>query len=164
MRGVPAVIYWSDIAGERQVAVAPEDPYSAVRAPGRRPGPLVPEAGTVGQTDAVEQQRAAQVVASHATGPEDARELLAMLGLLGLPRRRESHEVTSPSDPPVTPGPLVDTAAAAEALHMLEATLHRFADARIVGPARVDPDGTRWWNLRDVRGLVAAYFRERSED
>ncbi len=72
--------------------------------------------------------------------------------------------MTSSLDPAVITGPLVDTAAAAEALHMLEATLHRFADARIVSPARVDPDGTRWWNLRDVRGQVGAYLREPSED
>jgi hypothetical protein len=72
--------------------------------------------------------------------------------------------VTSPLDPVVNPGPLVDTGVAAEALHMLEATLHRFPDASIGRPARVDPDGTRWWNLRDVPGRVGAYLRERSED
>ena len=105
---------------------------------------------------------AALVTVAHAAGPDDARELLAMLGLLDLPRPR--REVAVPVEPAEPSGPLVNTGAAAEALRMLESTLNRFADARIGRPARVDPDGTRWWNLHDLRRQIATYLEERSEN
>ncbi len=105
---------------------------------------------------------AALVTVAHATGPDDARELLAMLGLLDLPRPH--REVAVPAESAEPTGPLVNTGAAAEALRMLESTLNRFVDARIVRPARVDPDGARWWNLHDLRRQIASYLEERSEN
>ena len=59
--------------------------------------------------------------------------------------------------------PLVDTGSAAETLRMSAPTLFRFAEARIVTPARIDPDGTRWWNLREMRRQIANYLDDHSE-
>jgi len=48
----------------------------------------------------------------------------------------------SPLDPTEILSPLVGTGAAAEALYMPEATLHRFADARVTTIARGRPPGS----------------------
>ena len=48
----------------------------------RRPRPPVPETGTTLNLTAETQHRAALFVVAHATDPDDARELLDMLGLL----------------------------------------------------------------------------------
>jgi hypothetical protein len=42
-------------------------------------------------------------------------------------------------------------------------TLFRFAEAGIVTPARVDPDGARWWNLREMRHQIATYLDDHGE-
>jgi hypothetical protein len=57
----------------------------------------------------------------------------------------------------------VDTGTAAEALSMSAPTLFRFAEAGIVTPARVDPDGARWWNLREMRHQIATYLDDHGE-
>lgn len=124
--------------------------------------PSTIDLGGAARVTAGQIRAAALVTVAHATGPDDARELLDMLGLLDLPRPR--REVAVPVEPAEPTGTLVNTWAAAEALRMLESTLNRFADTRIVRPARVDPDGTRWWNLHDLRRQLASYLEERSED
>lgn len=116
------------------------------------------------EASAVEQRLAALAVASNATGPEDALELLAMLGLLDPARlRREMTTEASPGDSAV-PGEArarpVDTRAAAAVLGMPEHTLRRFDDARIITPARIDSRGARWWDLHDLRRQLAAYLDE----
>jgi hypothetical protein len=120
------------------------------------------------QATAVEQRRAALVVASNATGPADAHELLDMLGLLDPARlRREMTTVTPPGCPTVPTEarrPLVDTKAAAEALGTPEHTLHRFADAGIITPARGGSARSRSWNLHDLRRELAAYLAVHDED
>lgn len=111
-------------------------------------------------------RRAARLVVSRF--PDDplvARHILEVLGLLDLPRRRwEPTPAAAPSatDPDGLPQPLIDTEAAAEALRTTAASLHRFAQAGIASPARADPDGTRWWNLPEVRAQLAAYFDDRT--
>lgn len=97
------------------------------------------------------------VAAAYPDDPLIARHLLDVLGLLDLPRvRPERLGGPAPVDA-IEPAPsLVDTEAAVEALGIPAPTLFRFADARIVAPARVDPDGARWWNLCDLRNRLSA--------
>ena len=84
--------------------------------------------------------------------------------MLDVPRpRREVINAPAPTGPREPACALVDTAAAAEALGVPAPTLFRFADARIVTPARVDPDGSRWWNLHEMRHQIAAYLDDQGE-
>ncbi|MCD2191824.1 hypothetical protein LQ327_00260 [Actinomycetospora endophytica] len=83
--------------------------------------------------------RAALVVAANATGPDDARDLLDILGLLDRAR------------------PVLDTATAAEAVGITETALIWFALADIATPARTDPNRTRWWNVVDLHRQIDAY-------
>lgn len=66
--------------------------------------------------------------------------------------------MTSPADPTNSPRSLVDTAAAAEALRTSAQQLDDWAAEGVVTPARDDPDGSRWWNLHDLRRELAAYI------
>lgn len=67
--------------------------------------------------------------------------------------------MTRPPEPSHgAPRPLIDSAAAAEALRVSTDQLQRWARAGVVTAARVDTDGERWWNLRDLRRQVAAYL------
>ncbi len=139
-------------------------------AAGRRPPPLAPALDADAAT-AEQRHRAALVIAHHATDPGDARELLDMLGLLDVPRPpREATAASATADrsqppqPPLPPRSLLDTAAAAEALRTTATSLHRFAQARIVTPARVDPDGSRWWHLPELRSEIASYLDDTDPD
>jgi hypothetical protein len=107
------------------------------------------------------------VAAAYPDEPLVARHLLDILGLLHLSRL--CHEGTSahlpaPTDAAEPARQLVDTAAAAEALGMPAPALFRFADAGIVTPARVDTEGFRWWNLRDMRHQIAAYLDDHGDE
>lgn len=62
---------------------------------------------------------------------------------------------TEPSDGPPHG---IDSDAAAEALRTSARQLHEWADMGIVTPARIDPDGSRWWNLHDLRRQLATYL------
>ncbi|HEY2223765.1 hypothetical protein [Actinomycetospora sp.] len=107
----------------------------------------------------VQAYRAALVVARHlGDQPAEVRELLAMLGLVD--PGGDTPAGSAPAEPGTSARALVDTAAAVEALHLPEATLNWFARAEIVRPARVDPDGSRWWNLPDLRSQIAPYRGE----
>lgn len=115
-----------------------------------------------------EARRAALTVAAAYPGdPVIARHLLDVLGLLDLLRPRGegiTAHLPAPVDATEPARPLVDTGAAAEALGMPAPTLFRFLEASIVTPARVDPDGSRWWNLRDTRRQIAAYLADNGEE
>lgn len=107
------------------------------------------------------------VAAAYPDDPLIARHLLDVLGLLDL-SRPPCERTTAPAPAPVNATeparPLVDTGAAAEALGMPAPTLFRFLEARIVTAARVDPDGSRWWNLRDTRHQIAIYLNDHGEE
>lgn len=97
--------------------------------------------------------------------PGVARELLDMLGLPDCLTSTHAPTSTPAQLAPNEPGSrLVDTEAAAEALHMLVPTLHRFAQAQIVRAARVDADGSRWWNLPELRDQIDSYVSDGRED
>lgn len=89
-----------------------------------------------------------------------------MLGLLDPTRPRREATTASTiddrSEPPAAPRSLVDTEAAAEALRTTTTSLHRFAQARIVTPARVDPDGTL--AAGEVRGAAAGVRTDNLEE
>jgi hypothetical protein len=118
------------------------------------------------RTTPEQSRRAALVVA--AAYPDDpliARHLLDILGLLDLPCLcPERLSAPAPEDATEPARSLVDTGAVVEALGIPAPTLFRFADARIVAPARVDPDGSRWWNLRDVRDQISAYLDDHGDE
>jgi hypothetical protein len=63
--------------------------------------------------------------------------------------------MTPAADPAGDPRPLVDTPAAAEAPRTSAQQLTVWADAGIFTPAGVDPDGSRWWSLHDLRRDLA---------
>lgn len=109
----------------------------------------------------VAHRAALAIVARYPDDPVVARHLLEMLGLLDVVRASPRATATAAPADPATAEPaiaLVDTEAAAEALHTTSTSLHRFARARIVAPARVDPDGSRWWNLPELRNQLASYL------
>jgi hypothetical protein len=128
---------------------------------------LLPDIVAGLQVTASEQRRAALVVAGRATDPDDAHELLGMLGLLDSPRPRPPMSTGSQPGDPITSaearGSLVDTKTAAAVLGTLESTLDRVADARIVTPARGGPAGSRRWSLPDLRRQIAAYLDDHTE-
>ena len=71
---------------------------------------------------------------------------------------------TTPSEPTEgAPRPLIDSAAAAEALHMSTQQLQRWAQRGVVTADHVDTDGERWWNLQDLRRQVAAYLDDEKD-
>jgi hypothetical protein len=131
-------------------------------------GNLIPEVVAAFQVTASEQRRAALVVAGHATDPDDAHELLSMLGLLDSARPRPQTTTANPPGDPITPAearrPLVDTKTAAAVLGTSENTLDRFADARIITPARGGPASSRRWDLPELRRQIAAYLDDHSHD
>ena len=61
----------------------------------RRARPLVPELDATLDITAEAQRRAARLIVGHATDPDDARELLAMLGLL----HTAQHEPSNSCEP-----------------------------------------------------------------
>ena len=115
-------------------------------------------------TTAQARAAALTVAARFPDDPGAVQMVLDMLGIRDRLRHPESvgefgtNEHTGPAQP------LVDTAAAAGALNMLEYTLNRFAQAHIVRPALTDPDGTRWWSLPELRGHIRAYLGEADGD
>lgn len=71
---------------------------------------------------------------------------------------------TTPSEPAeVAARPLIDSAAAAEALHMSTQQLQRWAQSGVVTADHVDTAGERWWNLQDRRRQVAAYLDDEKD-
>jgi len=71
----------------------------------------------------------------------------------------------TPSEPTEgAPRPVVDTARPAEALNVTPDRLERWAHAGIVTPHHVDPDGDRWWDIRDLRHQVATYLDDHDKD
>lgn len=41
---------------------------------------------------------------------------------------------------------------------------HRLAELRTVIPARVDPDGTWWWSIREMRDEISNYRGDNDKD
>lgn len=72
--------------------------------------------------------------------------------------------MTSAAGPTYSPRALVGTPAAAESLRINAQQLHGWADAGIVTPAHVDADGSRWWNLHDLRRELAAYLDDHPDE
>jgi hypothetical protein len=72
--------------------------------------------------------------------------------------------MTSAADPTGDPRLLVDTPAAAETLRTSTRQLNGWADAGIVTAARVDPDGSRWWSLHDLRRELATDLDDHRDD
>ncbi len=71
---------------------------------------------------------------------------------------------TTPSEPADGASrPLIDSAAAAEALRMSTQQLQRWAQRGVVTADHVDIDGERWWNLPDLRRQVAAYLDDEKD-
>ncbi len=63
----------------------------------------------------------------------------------------------TPSEPTKgAPRPLIDSAAAAAALHMSTHQLQRWAQSGVVTADHVDTEGERWWNRQDLRRQVAS--------
>ncbi len=62
------------------------------------------------------------------------------------------------------PRPLVPTAEAADVLRMQPETLERLALSRLVTPDSIDPDGTHWWHIHDLRRQLVAYIDDYDED
>jgi hypothetical protein len=72
--------------------------------------------------------------------------------------------MTTPSEPADrAPRPLIDSAAAAEALHMSTHQLQRWAQNGVITADHIDTDGERWWNLPDLRRQVAAYLDDEGD-
>ncbi|MDT7746022.1 MAG: hypothetical protein QOE59_5100 [Actinomycetota bacterium] len=63
--------------------------------------------------------------------------------------------MTSAAGPADGPRPLVDTSTAAESLRTSEQQLDELADAGLITPGGVTEDGTRRWNLHDLRRQIA---------
>jgi hypothetical protein len=130
-------------------------------------GNLFPDVVAALRVTASEQHRAALVIADHATDPDDAHELLDMLGLLDSARPRPPATTGTPPGDPTTATEarwtLVDTKTAAAVLGTPENTLDRFAEAKIITPARGGPAGSRRWNLPELRRQITAYLDEHAE-
>jgi hypothetical protein len=131
-------------------------------------GNLFPDLAAALEVTASEQRRAALVVASHATDPDDVHELLDMLGLLDSARARPQTTSGTPPGDPITSAearrPLVDTKTAAAVLGTPENTLDRLTDAKIITPARSGPASSRRWNLPELRRQITAYLDDHSQD
>ena len=56
---------------------------------------------------------------------------------------------------------LLDTDAAAKALHIPVRQLERWVQAGVVTPAVTDPDGAHRWNLPDLRQQLAGRLDDR---
>lgn len=65
------------------------------------------------------------------------------------------------NEPPTESRPsTVTTEEAARALHLQPAVFEHWANKGLATPAAVDPDGTRWWNLHDLRRELARYLAD----
>lgn len=56
--------------------------------------------------------------------------------------------------------PVVSTVQAAHALHLQPVVFGLWADRGLVTPDATDADGTRWWNLHDLRRELAKYLTD----
>jgi DNA-binding transcriptional MerR regulator len=64
------------------------------------------------------------------------------------------------NEPPDHNRQTVTTEQAARALHLQPAVFKHWADRGLVTPVATDPDGTRWWNLHDLRRELARYLTD----